>query len=200
MFLCPSYIFCYPRVPNVMADERTYLSHGICTDTVLYAGYSWQHLLGRNWRSPCHCSYSECSPLDWKLEDHTSQVSSPHSAAPLQLPYTDTGLQPGGVKCSGVLVTGSNGTVWHKKQKYILIQLQLLFPNDIFCHDKCNCHLSNKCVTWTHTVLLLTVPAVWHSQGWHTWTEVGSDCSSLKKPLIHSSQFLPEQEREEIDV
>lgn len=88
--------------------------------------------------------------------------------------------------------TKSKNTFWFNFNSYS--------QNDIFSHDKCNCHLSNKCVTWTHTVLLLTVPAVWHSQGWHTWTEVGSDCSSLKKLLIHSSQFLPEQEREEIDV
>lgn len=48
--------------------------------------------------------------------------------------------------------------------------------------------------TWAHSMLLLTVPAVLQLQGWHESTEVGSDPSSLKNPLIHSSQFLPERQ------
>ena len=41
--------------------------------------------------------------------------------------------------------------------------------------------------------LLLTVPAILHSHGSHTLDEVGSDPSSLKNPLIHSSQFFPDK-------
>lgn len=48
--------------------------------------------------------------------------------------------------------------------------------------------------TWAHSRLPFTVPAVWQLQGWHTSTEVGSESSSLKNPLRHSSQFLPESE------
>lgn len=43
--------------------------------------------------------------------------------------------------------------------------------------------------------LLLTVPAILHSHGWHTLGDVGSDPFSLKNPLIHSSQFFPDKRK-----
>lgn len=49
--------------------------------------------------------------------------------------------------------------------------------------------------TWAHMRLLLTVPAILQSHGWHTLGEVGSNPSNLKNPLMHSSQFLPDRRK-----